>query len=102
MNGRMKTPFVYIGIVSHRHLMRCETMSSDRNKTLSLVVNKFHGQEIVGSALGSLSASAHRCCFTPTAVQQLESLGFVCRLEVLFTFAVFPEQLAGRHIEVTF
>lgn len=102
MNGRMKTPFVYIGIVSHRHLMRCETMSSYRNKTLSLVVNKFHDQEIVGSALGSLSASAHRCCFTPTAVHQLESLGFVCRLEVLFTFAVFPEQLAGRHIEVTF
>lgn len=77
--------------------MTCETMLSGRNKTLSLRVNKFHGQEIVGSTLGSLSASAHECRST-IAVHQLESLGFVCHLEVPFTFAVFPEQLAGRHI----
>lgn len=78
--------------------MRCEAMLSDRNKTLSLVANKFHGQETVGSTLGSLSASAPKCCSTPVSFHQLESLGFVCRLEVLFTFAVFPEQLAGRHV----
>lgn len=73
-------------------------MLSDRNKTSALVVNKFHGQEIVGSTLDLFSASAHKCCSVPIAVHQLESLGFVCHLEVLFTFAVFPEQLAGRHV----